>query len=386
MTAINPLNNAKLQSNLDASSNKVVNVVDPSSDQDVSTKKYVDDNVFSGDHADLSNVTSDQHHSESHTIASHSDTSATGSELNTLTDNSIANALHRHSELVASDGTPDPALSVDSDGKVGIGTDSPDSELHVEGDIKLSTTAPFIFYKSTNDSSGLRFKTVGTATNAVRFQESGGTDILDLRENGEIYMGYVYSDTVGGTRRDLYIDNTGKLGYVASQRALKDNIKPLTSTNWIYDLEPVSFTWKADGRNDIGLIVEDVAEVENIPQDFISYQRTETKHYFDNDKNEITEEAYNAFKNKETIHIETEYMESDAPETVNYYKLVIPLLVEIQNLKKRIEKLDVNRDIGLEAGSGDYYSNDASQGWTGSFTNGDGDTVTVKNGIITDVS
>lgn len=25
-------------------------------------------------------------------------------------------------------------------------------------------------------------------------------------------------------------------------------------------------------------------------------------------------------------------------------------------------------------------------GWTGSFTNGDGDTVTVKNGIITDVS
>lgn len=36
--------------------------------------------------------------------------------------------------------------------------------------------------------------------------------------------------------------------------------------------------------------------------------------------------------------------------------------------------------------SGDYYSNDGTQGWTGTFTNGDGDTVTVKNGIITDVS
>jgi hypothetical protein len=51
------------------------------------------------------------------TIASH-DTTATGANLTTLTDNSIANALHRHSELVASDGSPDPALSVDADGKV----------------------------------------------------------------------------------------------------------------------------------------------------------------------------------------------------------------------------------------------------------------------------
>lgn len=50
------------------------------------------------------------------------------------------------------------------------------------------------------------------------------------------------------------------------------------------------------------------------------------------------------------------------------------------------KKLDVNGDISLEAGSGDYYSNDGSQGWSGTFTNADADTVTVKNGIITDVS
>ncbi len=48
--------------------------------------------------------------------------------------------------------------------------------------------------------------------------------------------------------------------------------------------------------------------------------------------------------------------------------------------------LTVNGDISLEAGSGSYYSSDGSQGWTGTFTNGDGDTVTVKDGIITDVS
>ena len=51
-----------------------------------------------------------------HTISSHSDTTASGAELDTLTDNSIADTLHRHTELVASDGSPDPALSIDATG------------------------------------------------------------------------------------------------------------------------------------------------------------------------------------------------------------------------------------------------------------------------------
>lgn len=65
-----------------------------------------------------------------HNIASHNDTTATGAELETLTDNSIADTLHRHSELVASDGTPDPALAVDADGNITIG-----GTLEVTGDI-----------------------------------------------------------------------------------------------------------------------------------------------------------------------------------------------------------------------------------------------------------
>lgn len=47
------------------------------------------------------------------TIASH-DTSATGAELDTLTDDSMSDALHRHSELSASDGSPNPAVVVEA--------------------------------------------------------------------------------------------------------------------------------------------------------------------------------------------------------------------------------------------------------------------------------
>ena len=48
-----------------------------------------------------------------------------------LTDNSIVDALHRHSKLVASDGSPDPALSVDKVGNVGIGTTKPAGRLEI---------------------------------------------------------------------------------------------------------------------------------------------------------------------------------------------------------------------------------------------------------------
>ena len=103
----------------------------PESDKDLANKKYVDDS-FPVTHASTTGQTANDHHAQSHNVASHSDTSATGAELNTLTDNSVANTLHRHSELVASDGAPDPVLSVDAIGQVGIGTTSPVSILEIK--------------------------------------------------------------------------------------------------------------------------------------------------------------------------------------------------------------------------------------------------------------
>jgi len=75
-------------------------------------------------HDSLVDVSANDHHNELHSIVSHSDTSATGAQLDTLTDNSIADALHRHSELVASDGSPDPALSVNADGIISLPSQS----------------------------------------------------------------------------------------------------------------------------------------------------------------------------------------------------------------------------------------------------------------------
>lgn len=105
-----------------------------------------------------------------HNVASHSDTSATGTELDTLTDNSIADTLHRHTELVASDGTPDPALSVDSVGRVGMGTSAPD------GSLEIRTGNSVIRIRDTGD----------TATATTSFVEFGGTTTGSWNRTGYV--------------------------------------------------------------------------------------------------------------------------------------------------------------------------------------------------------
>jgi len=103
------------------------------SDNAVSTEKavktYVDTHTTDSINTHASDA--DAHHAESHSIASHSDTSATGAELNSLTNNSIVNTLHRHSELVASDGSPDPALVIGATG--GISTNGASLEINSLG-------------------------------------------------------------------------------------------------------------------------------------------------------------------------------------------------------------------------------------------------------------
>ena len=140
-----------------------------------------------------------------HTIVSHSDTTGTGAELNTLTDNSMADALHRHSELSASDGTPDRALTIDAAGKVSISNDlkvdtdllfvdispgrvginqpNPATVLDVVGDITVSglvdgidiaTDVAANTLKNTNVTTNL---SAGTRTaTTIKVDSSDGTD------------------------------------------------------------------------------------------------------------------------------------------------------------------------------------------------------------------
>jgi len=124
--------------------------------------------------------------------------------------------------------------------------------------------------------------------------------MIDAVEGASDYilMPTVYGITVGATNRDLYIDNTGKLGYVSSSLRYKENISELGAIDWLYQLRPVEFDYKAGGHA-WGLIAEEVDEIQNM---LVSYDR------------------------------------DGRPESVEYSRLIVPLLRAVQELKKEIHE------------------------------------------------
>ena len=125
---------------------------------------------------------------------------------------------------------------------------------------------------------------------------------MTVNNIGEIRMPSVYGDIVGAIRRDLYIDNTGKLGYISSSKRYKKNIKDMEDVSWLFKLRPVNYSYKTDNTNkkEYGLIAE---EVEEVNKSFVSY-------------------------NTDGII-----------ETVSYSELITPMLKAIQDQQKEIEEL-----------------------------------------------
>lgn len=133
--------------------------------------------------------------------------------------------------------------------------------------------------------------------------------------NGQITAAGVYAATVGVTNRDVFVDDTGLLGYVPSIRASKTNINDLGDVSWLYSLRPVSFNYRkrdedgaytdeAETPLEFGLIAE---EVEAISPELVFYDQTE-----------------------------------NGPELrgVSYSKLIVPILAELQALRARIAALE----------------------------------------------
>jgi len=116
---------------------------------------------------------------------------------------------------------------------------------------------------------------------------------------------------VGTTNRDVYVDNSGKIGYTSSSKRYKENIMDMTNVDWLYELRPVNFTNKADEAKTIqyGLIAE---EVEKIAPQFVSYN------------------------------------DDGLPETVSYSALITPLLKAVQDQQKIIQAQQQQIDALLQ--------------------------------------
>jgi hypothetical protein len=161
---------------------------------------------------------------------------------------------------------------IDASGNVGIGTASPGAQLHVVG--ASSASANQILQGDAGSATA--FWVSAKANSTLHIGGNGGTEpatgALVIYANGELGSLGVYNATVGGTNRDVFVDNIGIIGYVSSIRASKMDIAPVEDTDWLLQLEPVSFHYRKkdadgaytdepDGAKEYGLIAEDVESV-----------------------------------------------------------------------------------------------------------------------------
>jgi len=166
------------------------------------------------------------------------------------------------------------------------------NELILEGDTQTGMTIlcpdannGLLYFGNTSNSTACQLQwdydgntngelNVGTnkAGARIKFTTGNSVEALTLNSSQQMVAATTYSTTVGATNRDLYIDNTGLIGYVSSLRASKTEIDPITDTSWLHALTPVSFKYRKkaedgsytneiDGDIQYGMIAEDVAAV-----------------------------------------------------------------------------------------------------------------------------
>jgi Chaperone of endosialidase len=175
-----------------------------------------------------------------------------------------------------------------STGNVGIGTTSPARSLHLVGhnaNFRMDRdidTAAFILVRTASGNFNTIWKTFYVGVN------SSGVN------NGYFFVGDNAANTAGTSTRRLLIDNSGNVGIgtIANTQTTFSNILTLPNTasaagrglanawsiyssvRWKMNIQPIQnalamihrlrgvrFNWKSGGKEDIGLVAEEVGEV-----------------------------------------------------------------------------------------------------------------------------
>ncbi len=242
------------------------------------------------------------------------------------------------------------AFNISSDQRVQIGSGSAAGKLSVYGDavnfspsadnssngigccvlgsnIASATSSLGKLYMSGGNSAhagNLALYSGSVVTSAITMTNTSGTTQTTIDGNGNATLVGVYSATVGATNRDLYVDNTGKLGYVSSVRESKTNILPIDDISWLNNLEPVTFNRKKK---------EDIFSSDE-------YHVKIGERY----ANETYEELEYGLIAEDVEKVNPElcfYDEVDGQKKlagVHYSKLIIPLLAKLNQLTIDFEK------------------------------------------------
>ena len=213
----------------------------------------------------------------------------TGAEV--LSDIGAAPVIHTHSKLVASDGDPDPALMVDEDGQIGIGTTNPGYGI----DMQHPTGASINVENTGDDTSLIRLD--GNRTNSgsllgavwgywdgasvaamafvtgddsinkdngqIRLYTSDGTpdERLRITEAGQVFLYVIDHETTDVDK--FIVSNAGELKYRTGAELLTDISPTLYLISKYDDWDDAIATI---GATKATLIIDEDTEVTNLDE------------------------------------------------------------------------------------------------------------------------
>ena len=185
---------------------------------------------------------------------------------------------------------------VDKNGNFGIGTSSPARSVHLVG-----SNACFRMDRNTDSSSFILVRTNSTFSSVWKTFYVGVN--APGSGNGYFFVGDNGTNTAGTSTRRLLIDNSGNVGIgsIANTQTSFSNILTLPNTastagrglanawstyssiRWKTNIQPIQgaldmiqrlrgvrFNWKSGGKEDVGLVAEEVGQV--VPE-IVTYEK-----------------------------------------------------------------------------------------------------------------
>jgi hypothetical protein len=141
-----------------------------------------------------------------------------------------------------------------------------------------------------NGSRAMFYKTGNIPTLELKQGDAGQYNLIsNAFNNGGTYYHVAWQD--GGLLHGSITSNGSSIAYnTTSDYRLKENVQPMQNAlGVVAQLNPVTYTWKADGSDGEGFIAHELAEV--VPQ-CVTGEKDEIEIYTDDEGNEQTRPRY----------------------------------------------------------------------------------------------
>ena len=191
------------------------------------------------------------------------------------------------------------------------------------------------------ECSGAGFKIWHVDNSDMIFGANNSEKMRIQQADGRIRSQPTYDNAAPATHRDVYVENSGQLGYASSVRAHKTNINSYGDASWLYQIDPKTFNYRKPNTT---TFTNGEGHTEEVRDG--TYSDTE---YYDNVEVGLIAEDVEAHDPNLCFYNVKEDEDGNVTNElagIHYKAMVVPMLKLIQELKAENDALKARLDAG----------------------------------------